>query len=103
MIQEKPLAQISNQLANRLIKAAGSGDLETAAAKVVDEYIEMKISQQEQVIARMQEKWKMTFEEFEERMKDNTLGKDIYSWQVERDDWEWDAAVSLLQKYQALK
>lgn len=103
MIHEKPLAQISNQLAERLLQAAGSGDLETAASKVVNEYIEMKIMQQQAVIARMQEKWKMTFEEFEQRVKNNTLGKDIFSWEVERDDWEWDAAVTLLKKYQSLR
>jgi hypothetical protein len=46
MIQEKPLAQLSCQTAKGFIEAAGGGDLESAASKVVNEYTEMKIAHQ---------------------------------------------------------
>lgn len=102
MIQEKPRVSLPIRLANTLIRATGTADLETALLKVVNEYIEMKIAQQEAIIARMEEKWKMPLTEFEQRSKDNTLGKDPYSYEVERDYWEWEAAVTRLEHYKSI-
>ena len=41
-------------------------------------------------------KWAMTFAEFAEACKLNTLGQDSYSYEVESDYWEWEEAVTLL-------
>ena len=102
MIQDKTQVSLPNQLASLFIRASGTADLETALLKVVHEYIEMKIAQQEETITRLQDKWKMSFEEFERRSKDNTLGQDPYSYPVEKDYWEWDAAVTLLEHYKSI-
>jgi len=44
----------------------------------------------------------MSFEEFSRRCKEGTLGVDPYSWEVERDFWEWERAETLLKHYETL-
>lgn len=102
MIQEKPRLSLPFRLANTLIRTTGTADLETALWKVINEYIELKIAQQEAIIARMEEKWKMKFEEFEQRRAENTLGQDPYSWEVEKDLWDWEAADTRLKHYSSI-
>lgn len=102
MIQEKTRVSLPFRLAQTLTRATGTPDLETALLKVINEYIELKIAQQEAIIARMEEKWKMKFEEFEQRRTENTLGLDPYSWEVEKDLWDWEAADTRLKHYSSI-
>jgi hypothetical protein len=41
-------------------------------------------------------KWAMAFAEFADACKSDTLEQDSYSYAVESDYWEWEAAVTLL-------
>jgi len=45
----------------------------------------------------------MTFTEFAERCEAGTLDEDPYSYDVESDYWEWEAAETLLQHYESLQ
>ena len=44
-------------------------------------------------------KWAMTFADFANACQSDTLGQDPYSYEVESDYWEWEAAVTLLADY----
>lgn len=102
MIDEKPRITIPTRLANTLIRTTGTADLETALWRVVNEYIELKILQQEAIITQMQEKWHVNFQEFERLRSEDKLGKDPSSWEVEKDFWDWEAAVTLLEQYKSI-
>lgn len=93
---------ISPKLSQLLTRATQTPDLETALWKVLSEYIELKTEQLNQAIARFEEKWGMSFDEFARRSAAGKLAKDTYSWEVEQDFWQWEQAVTLLEHYQTL-
>ncbi|MBI3536884.1 MAG: hypothetical protein HY070_04925 [Chloroflexi bacterium] len=78
-------------------------DLETALLKVLNEYIDLKIASLKETLDGFEKKWGMNFAEFLKRTRNNTLGKDTYSFEVEKDFWEWEQAVTLLQHYESLR
>lgn len=94
---------ISPKLSQLLTRATQTPDLETALWKVLSEYIELKTEHLNQTIARFEGKWGMSFDEFARRSAEGKLAKDIYSWEVEQDFWQWEQAVTLIKHYQALK
>jgi len=78
-------------------------DPEAALWKVLTEYITLKTDRLSQQINQFELKWKMTFVEFVERCDNDTLGQDPYSYEVESDYWEWEAAETLLEHYRTLQ
>ena len=71
--------------------------------KVLSEYVDLKIARVRQQIQEFESKWGMTFTEFSERCEEDTLKEDPYSYDVESDYWEWEAAETLLERYQGLQ
>jgi hypothetical protein len=45
----------------------------------------------------------MSFAEFSQRCRDNTLDGDAYSWEIEQEFWDWEQAVTLLEHYKSLQ
>ena len=94
---------ISPKLSQLLTQATQTPDLETALWKVLSEYVDLKTERLNKSIAQFEEKWGMSFNEFARRSGEGKLVKDIYSWEVEQDFWQWEQAVTLLEHYRALK
>jgi len=63
----------------------------------------LKTSALRESIARFEQKWGMSFEEFSQHCRDGTLDSDAYSWEVEQDFWSWEQATTLLKQYEALR
>jgi hypothetical protein len=91
------------RLGNFLTQTTQTADLEAALWKVLDEYVDMKIERLAQRVAYFEQKWKMNFEEFSRRTRENSLGQDAFSWEVEQDYWDWESALTLLDHYRTLK
>lgn len=94
---------ISPKLGEILIKATKEKDIESAFWKVISEYIELKLKELQETIEKFQKKWGMSFEEFKEAIKHGTLKKDVYSFYVEQDFWQWEEAVTLKKHYDSIK
>lgn len=62
----------------------------------------MTIPELQDQISQFETKWHMTFPEFSRRIENNSLGIDAYAYEVERDFWAWEEAVTLLAYYQTL-
>jgi len=45
----------------------------------------------------------MSFEELSTKCKQKEIGKDIYSYEVEKDFWDWERVETLRQHYGELK
>lgn len=58
-------------------------------------FVVMRIVEFEGVVEKMEEKYCVTFEQFEERDVLNKLG---HSWAVEQDYYDWDRAVTEVKK-----
>ena len=77
-------------------------DIDMALRRVISEYLELKEQSLQSHIADLELKWGMTFQEFSKRCAEDTLGKDVYAYEVEKDFWEWERAVTLQRHYESL-
>jgi len=96
------MPEISHKLADFLIKATMAKDVRDAFDTVFGEYLKLKLMQLDETDSAFRQKWKMTFEEFGRRIKDGSLEKDPYSFDVEQDFWKWEEAVTLKQHYEEM-
>lgn len=94
---------ISPRLGEFLIKTTKAKDIDNAFQKIISEYLTLKLKDLHETIEKLQNKWGMSFEEFKEGLKNGTLKKDAYSFDVEQDFWQWEEAVTLKKHYESLK
>ena len=78
-------------------------DIGMALRKVLSEYLELKGKALEERIAAFEARWGMSFDEFSRKCAEGTLAEDAYSYEVERDFWEWEQAVTLQSHYESLR
>jgi hypothetical protein len=94
---------LSPKLGEFLIKAAETADIDMALRKILFEYLELKLKELQGQIKKFEGKWEMSFEEFSAKCKQKEIGKDIYSYEVEKDFWDWERVETLSQHYGELK
>ncbi len=94
---------LSPKLGEFLIKAAETADIDMALRKILFEYLELKLKELQGQIKKFEGKWGMSFEEFSAKCKQKEIGKDIYSYEVEKDFWDWERVETLNQHYGELK
>lgn len=94
---------VSPQIGEFLINVTQLPDIEAALKKVLTEFLDLKISNLEGKVKEYESKWKMTFKEFENACKNKKLEADIYSYDVEKDFWEWEGIENLLKYYEDTK
>ena len=97
------MAVMSAKLSEALVKATYARDVEDAFNRVFSEFLELKLSQLQQIIETYQAKWGVPFEEFKKQIKEGTLKKDAYSFETENDFWQWEEAETLNEHYINIK
>jgi len=93
---------MSPKLGDFITKVTRASDIETALWKVVSEYLDLKSKELDKQIGEFSRKWGMSFEEFSKACKRGTIGKDPYSYEVEKDFWEWERIHTLKRHYDGL-
>ncbi len=94
---------ISPKLGEFLVKTTKAKDLDDAFQKVLRDYMELKLKDLQETISKYENKWKLSFEEFKKKVKNETLEKDAFSFSAEQDFWSWEEAETLKQHYETLK
>jgi hypothetical protein len=94
---------LSPDVGAHLLKATRSQDLDEAFEKVLSEYLELKLSALQETTDRLEEKWGMDFSTFKQRLAEDELSDDTYSYDVEQDFWEWEEAETLKDHYQQVQ
>lgn len=94
---------LSPDVGAHLLKATRSQDLDEAFEKVLSEYLELKIAALQETTDRLEEKWGMEFSTLKQRLADDDLPYDAYSYDVEQDYWEWEEAETLKAHYQQVQ
>ena len=94
---------MSPKLSEVLVKTTQSKDIDDALNKIFSEYLELKLKKLQQTIEEFEKKWNMSFEKFNKGIKENTLKADIYSFDTEKDYWQWEEAVTLRKHYEEIK
>ena len=77
-------------------------DIDVALRKVLSEYLDLKLAALDARIAAFETKWGMSFETFSKRCAEGTLEEDAYAYEVEKDAWAWEEAVTLKQHYASI-
>ena len=94
---------ISPKLGDFLIKTTKSKDIDDAFRRVFSEYLELKLERFVKTIESFKKKWGMSFDDFQKHIKEGTLNKDTYSFDVEQDFWRWEEAETLKKHYETLR
>lgn len=97
------MVTISPRIGALLTRVAETPDIETALWKVLLDYVELKLAKLSQQTADFEAKWNMPFTEFSKRIETKQLDKDAYSFEVEKDFWDWEKAETLLKHYTTLR
>ncbi|HMY67155.1 MAG TPA: hypothetical protein PK453_16050 [Leptospiraceae bacterium] len=84
------------------MKTTKAGDIESALQNVLTEYIQLKLFSLQKTLGEYEDKWGFSFSQFQEKIKTNTLGKDPYSYEVEKDYWDWEDTVTLIEHFQSI-
>jgi len=91
------------KLSEALVKATFARDVNDAFNKIFTEYLVLKLNQLQHTIECLQEKWGTSFEEFKNQIAENKLSRDSYSYDVEKDFWQWEEAETLREHYNDIK
>ena len=97
------MVTISPRIGALLTRVAETPDIETALWKVLLDYIDLKLAKLSQQVADFEAKWDMPFAEFSKRIEEKQLDQDAYSFEVEKDFWDWEKAETLLKHYTTLR
>lgn len=94
---------ISPKLGEFLIKTTQTPDVETALRQVLREYLELKLKELGKELEQFESKWNMSFDEFKEKCEQRKIDGDVFSYEVEKDFWNWEKAESLKKYHEELK
>jgi hypothetical protein len=94
---------VSPKFGEVLVKTTHSKDIDDALNKILSEYLGLKLKTLQETIEEFRKKWDMSFEEFKRHLKEGTLKKDAYSFDTEKDFWQWEEAETLKKHYEEIK
>jgi len=78
---------------NVLQKLTGQSRSDIALSLAIKELVRLSKKEAQAQIANFEDKYKMNFSEFEKACEDGRIS-DPFSYEVEKDDFEWEAAVT---------
>lgn len=93
---------ISPKLGEFLINTTKAKDIDDAFHKIFLEYLELKLKSLDEKNLEFQNKWEMNFDKFKKNLKERKL-HNIYSFEIEKDFWEWEKAETLKKHYEDIR
>ena len=93
---------LSPKLGELLIKATQTTDLETALKQILREYFSLKLKDLNDTLKGFESKWDMSFDKFKEKCQKREINKDIFSYEVVKDFWDWERMETLRKHYETL-
>lgn len=88
---------VAKDTAKILKDVTGEPRLDSAVRLTVKDALEHRLESIEEQLSELQEKYGMSFKEFKEAW-DNDEVEDKYSYDVEKDFWEWEGLVTRKEK-----
>lgn len=84
---------LSNPVYEVLRQLTRQEKVDVALSVALRDYLQLKKQNVEHEIESFQKKYGMTFPEFEQACKEGRI-KDPFSYEVEKDNWAWEAALA---------
>lgn len=94
-------ATISKPLHKVLIGLTGETRLDVALSLAAKDLARLKLKEVAEEIQRFEDRYRMTFEAFRQDWEAGRIAEK-HSYEVERDYWEWEAAVTNRTKLQEM-
>ena len=86
-----------------LTQLTKTADFDTALWQLLHDYLEIKIQALAIESAQFEQKWGMAFPAFKQKLADNELSEDAYSYAVEQEFWQWEKVETLRSYYEELR
>ncbi len=87
---------IPKSIHNVLWRLTGQTRSDVALLLAIKDLVRLRVNEAQSRIAKFEKKYGMTFSEFEEACENGKI-PDPYSYEVEKDDLEWEAATTDLE------
>jgi hypothetical protein len=81
---------------NVLSRLTGQNRSDIALSLAIKDLVRLRLNETQARIATFEKKYGMVFSEFEEACENGKI-QDPYAYEVEKDDWEWEAATTDLE------
>ena len=88
---------VSKPLYKILTELTGEERFDVALHLATKDLVQLKLREAEQQIKNLEERYGMTFEKFQQAWENDQIA-DKFSYDVEKDYWEWEAAFSDLPR-----
>ncbi len=88
----------SNQILRLL---TGKSRVNSALPLALKDLLRLKIQERQAQVGEFEKKYGMTFAEYEEACKDGRI-KDPYSYEVEKDGWDWEALITEIEDFEEM-
>jgi len=62
-----------------------------------------KLTDLNKEIKKIEKRWKMSFNEFSEKSRKGEIGKNLFSYETEKDFWNWERLETLRKYYKELR
>lgn len=92
---------ISKPIQKILTHLTGEHRIDVALPLATKDLLQLKIKENEEQIKHFEQRYNMSFDEFKIAWESGKIDNK-YSYQVERDYWEWEAAVTDQQHFVAM-
>ncbi len=99
----KAMIKLTPKLGEFLVKATQIPDLEMALKQILREYLDLKLTDLNKEVKKFEKRWKMSFNEFLEKSKKGEIGKNLFSYETEKDFWNWERLETLRKYYKELR
>ena len=92
---------LPTRISQVLVEATNEPRVDIALNIVINDFLERRLEEAIKKIDAFEDKWAMSFDEFKERCGHDELPdkRDPYSWEVEEDFRDWEAAGTLKKHY----
>ncbi len=81
---------------NVLLRLTGQSRSDIALSLAIKDLVRLRVVETRARVEEFEKKYGMTFSEFEEACENGKI-EDPYSYEVEKDDFEWEAAMTDLE------
>jgi hypothetical protein len=81
---------------NILHRLTGQSRSDIALSLAIKDLVRLRVDEAQSRITKFEKKYSLTFPEFEEACENGKI-QEPFSYEVEKDDWEWEAAITDLE------
>jgi len=90
-------AEVINKPENQILRLlTGKTRVNSALPLALKDLLRLKIQERRAQIKEYEQKYKMTFSDYEKACVDGRI-KDPYSYEVEKDGWDWEALLTEIE------